>query len=85
MIDSAMLQVRRVLETIRNTSSWGRPGKKDKGDWTAGERWALIRSAMEDQASGAMHVDPGTRDYKYTRDEVEALIAMTAVLLSIAP
>ena len=84
-IDSAMLQVRKALESIKNISRWSWPGKKDKGDWTAGERWALIRSALEDQASGAMHVDPGTRDYKYTRAEVEALIAMTAALLSIAP
>jgi hypothetical protein len=40
-----------------------------KGEFTANERWALIRSAMEDQSSGAMHVDIGTRDYKYTRTE----------------
>lgn len=33
---------------------------------------------MEDQASGAMHVDPGTRDHVYTRAEVETLVAMTA-------
>jgi len=84
-IDSAMLQVRKALETIRNASTWSWPGKKDKGDRTAGERWALIRAAMEDQASGAMHVDPGTRDYKYTRGEVEALIAMTAALLCVMP
>jgi hypothetical protein len=57
-IDSAMLQVRKALETIKNTSSWNWPGKKDKGERTVDERWALIRSAMEDQASGAMHVDP---------------------------
>jgi hypothetical protein len=63
--------------------SW--PGKKDKGERTADERWALIRAAMEDQASGAMHVDPGTKDYKYTRAEVETLIAMTAALLCIVP
>jgi hypothetical protein len=43
------------------------------------------RSALDDQASGAMHVDLGTRDYSYTRAEVEALIAMTATLLYIAP
>jgi hypothetical protein len=84
-IDSAMLQVRKALESIKNTSSWNWPGKKDKGERTADERWASIRAAMEDQASGAMHVDPGTRDYKYTRAEVEALIAMTAALLSIVP
>jgi hypothetical protein len=82
-IDSAMLQVRKALETIKNTASWNWPGKKDKIERTADERWALIRSAMEDQASGAMHVDPGTRNYKYTRTEVETLIAMTAALLSV--
>jgi hypothetical protein len=38
---------------------------------------------MEDQASGAMHVDLGTKDYKYTRAEVEALIAMSAALLCV--
>ena len=59
-IDGAMLQVRKALETIKNTSSWNWPGKKKKGEFTADERWALIRSAMEDQASGAMHVDAGT-------------------------
>ena len=84
-IDGAMLQVRKALETIKNTSSWNWPGKKKKGEFTADERWALIRSAMEDQASGAMHVDAGTRDYKYTRAEVEALIAMTAALSSVMP
>lgn len=82
-IDSAMLQVRKALETIKNASSWHWPGKKDKGELTADERWALIRAAMEDQASGAMHVDLGTKDYKYTRAEVEALMAMSAALLCV--
>jgi len=40
---------------------------------------------MEDQASGAMHVDRGTKDHKYTRAEVEVLIAMTAALLCVMP
>jgi hypothetical protein len=40
---------------------------------------------MEDQASGAMHVDPGTRNHIYTRTEVEAVIAMTAALLGVMP
>jgi hypothetical protein len=84
-IDSAMLQVRKALETIKNTRSWDWPAKKPKEDHTASERWALIRAAMADQASGAMHVDAGTKDNKYTRAEVETLIAMTAALLSIVP
>lgn len=84
--DGAMLQVRKALETIRNTGCWSWPAsKKDKGEITAGERWALIRSALEDQASGAMHVDVGTKDYTYARAEVEALIAMTAALSSVMP
>jgi hypothetical protein len=60
-IDAAMLQVRKALETIKNTSGWAWQGKKDKGDRTVNERWAMIRAAIEDQASGAMHVDPGTK------------------------
>jgi hypothetical protein len=84
-IDAAMLQVRKALETIKNTSGWGWPGKKDKGDRTVHERWAVIRAAIEDQASGAMHVDPGTKDHAYTRAEAETLIAMTAALLPVMP
>jgi hypothetical protein len=84
-IDSAMLRVRKALETIKNASSWTWPGRKTKGDLTAADRWVLIRAAMEDQASGAMHVDPGTKDYKYTRAEAETLIGMTAALLCVMP
>lgn len=40
---------------------------------------------MEDQASGAMHEDAGTKGYIYSRAEAEALIAMTGALLSIVP
>jgi len=29
-IDSAMLQVRKALETIKNTSSWNWPGRKER-------------------------------------------------------
>lgn len=42
------------LETIKNTSGWNWPGRKDKPDHTVDERWVLIRAAMKDQASGAM-------------------------------
>lgn len=38
-IDGAMLQVRKALETIKNTGSWPWPtGKKDKGEISTGER-----------------------------------------------
>jgi hypothetical protein len=85
-IGAVMLQARKALETIGKASSWRRPpSKAAKDDWTAEQRWALIRAALEDQASGNMHVGPGTKDHKYTRDEAEALISMTAVLLRIMP
>ena len=45
-----MLQVRKALETIKNTSGWNWPGKKDKPYRTVDERLALIRAATEDQA-----------------------------------
>jgi hypothetical protein len=61
-IDGAMTQVRKALEIIETTSGWNWPGlKKDKKDPTADERWAWIRSALEDQASGALHVDAAPR------------------------
>ena len=56
-IDAAMLQVRKALETIRNTGSWPwLAGKKDKGEITADERWARIRAAAEDQAIVVINV-----------------------------
>jgi hypothetical protein len=47
------------------------------------ERRALIRAAMEDRASGALHAGPGTKDCKDTRAEAGALIAVTAALSSV--
>ncbi|WP_328524332.1 hypothetical protein [Kribbella sp. NBC_00359] len=82
-IDSAMLYVRKALEGIRTICDWGWPGKKGERERTGGERWAWIRAALEHQASGALHDDAGTKDYRYSRAEVEALIAMTAALLTI--
>jgi hypothetical protein len=82
-IDSAMLYVRKALEAIKTTSNWNWPGRKDRDERTADERWACIRSALEDQASGALHGDAGTKDYSYSRAEAEALIGMTAALLTV--
>jgi hypothetical protein len=78
-----MLQVRKALETVRTASTWKWPGYKAKNDPVAGERWAVIRAVLEEQASGAMHADTGTRDHQYSRAEVEALIAMAAALVAV--
>jgi hypothetical protein len=83
-IRAAMVHVRMALEGIKQQTSWPWPGKKDREQWTAGERWARIRATLEDQASGTVHLQ-GTRDYQYSRDEVETLIVMTAALLRIVP
>lgn len=83
-IDSAMLQVRKALETITKIGGWNWPGnKKIKEERTAEEWWAWIRLALEDQASGALHEDAGTKGYSYSRAEAETLIGMTAALLRI--
>lgn len=85
-IDSAILHIRKALEAIRLFSGWNWPSSsKDRNDRTADERWAVIRGALEHQASGAMHDDGGTKGYVYSRAEAEALIGLTAALLSIVP
>lgn len=84
-IDSAMAQVRKALETIKTVCGWNWPGKKPREERTSDERWAFIRAALEDQASGALHVDAGTKDHVYSRTEVETLIGMTAALLGVVP
>ncbi|MGW0552464.1 hypothetical protein [Streptomyces altiplanensis] len=80
-IDGAMLEVRRTLERIKLTSGWGWPGKKDDRERTVDERWAAIRKAVEDQASGSLHKDGVTRNFTYSRTDAETLIAMAAALL----
>ena len=57
------------------------PGRKEP----PGERWTFIRASLEDQASGALHVDAGTKDHVYSRTEVETLIGMMAALLGVVP
>lgn len=85
-IDGAMAMARKSLEYVEHNSGWGWPGsKKLKEQRTADERWAWIRSAVADQASGALHIDAGTKDYAYTRAEAETVIAIAAALLRIVP
>lgn len=83
-ITSAMAEIRKALEAIKTTSGWNRPTQK-KEERTAEDRWASIRSALHDQASGALHVDGGTKTHSYSRAEAETLIGMTAALLRVVP
>lgn len=81
-VDGAMLEGRRALEFLRTSSGWGWPeNKKPKEERTADERWSLVRSALEEQAGGALHKDAGTKGHVYSRIEAETLIAATTALL----
>ncbi|MFK4687740.1 hypothetical protein [Streptomyces pristinaespiralis] len=66
---------------IKLNSGWGWPGSKPDRDRTVDERWAAIRKAVEDQASGNLHKDGVTKDFSYSRTDAETLIAMAAALL----
>lgn len=85
-IDSAMVKVRQALEYIEHNCGWKWPGlSKERKQRLQDERWAWIRSALDDQASGAVHNDAVTKTFSYTREEAEVLIAMTAALLRLVP
>ncbi|WP_329449231.1 hypothetical protein OG906_41320 (plasmid) [Streptomyces sp. NBC_01426] len=81
-IDGALLDVRRTLEYIRENSGWPQPSsKKQFEQYTKEERWAATCKALERQASGALHKDVVTKEFTYTREEAETMIAATAALL----
>ena len=80
-----MLQVGKALETIKNTQRLVLAGQEGQGG--AHCRRAVGPDLGGDGGPGqrAMHVDPGIKDCKDTRAEVETLIPMTAALLCIVP
>lgn len=80
-VDGAMLEARRTLEYIKLNSGWSWSGAKPAREQAPDERWARIRAALEDQASGALHKDAVTKTFTYSRTEAETLIAMAAALL----
>ncbi|MEU6466789.1 hypothetical protein [Streptomyces sp. NPDC046976] len=82
-IDGAILGARQALEWIRLHSGWTWPLNKDTRLRGQDERWAAIRVAAEDQASGSVHADGVTSKFSYSRDEAKALIAIAAALLTV--
>ncbi|MEV5124735.1 hypothetical protein AB0K49_18390 [Streptomyces decoyicus] len=82
-IDGAILQVRQVLEWIRLHSGWTWPLNKDPRQRGKDERWAAIRVAVEDQASGSVHADKVTAEFTYSGDEAKALVTIAAALLTV--
>ncbi|MFD9320069.1 hypothetical protein ACFWDQ_20735 [Streptomyces sp. NPDC060053] len=55
--------------TPKLDSGWSWPGNKPARERTPDQRWAWIRAALEDQASGALHKDAVTKTFKYSRAE----------------
>jgi hypothetical protein len=84
-VDGAILDVRRTLEWIKDSSGWPEQLNKDKQARDQAERWSAIRAAISDQASGAPHKDQVTKTFSYTRQEAETLIALAAALLRVVP
>lgn len=82
-IDGAILEARQALEWVRLHSGWTWPLNKDPRQRGQDERWAAIRTAVEDQASGSVHADAVTSAFTYSRDEAKALIAIAAALLTV--
>lgn len=82
-IDGAILEARRTLEWIRLHCGWTWPLNKDSRLRGKDERWAAIRSVVEDQASGSVHADAVTSAFKYSLDEARALISIAAALLTL--
>ncbi|MFB8089610.1 hypothetical protein [Streptomyces sp. NPDC055992] len=82
-IDGAILETRQALEWVKLHSGWTWPLNKDTRQRGQDERWAAIRVAVEDQASGSVHADKVTSTFAYSRDEAKALIAITAALLTV--
>ncbi|MGW4162654.1 hypothetical protein [Streptomyces sp. NPDC004788] len=83
-IHGAILEARQALEWIRLHSGWTWPLNKDTRQRGKDERWAAIRVAVEDQASGSVHADKVTSTFTYNREEAKALIAIAAALLAVA-
>ncbi|SHN22514.1 hypothetical protein SAMN05216499_12711 [Actinacidiphila paucisporea] len=81
--DGAILDARKALEWIRLHCGWTWPLNKDSRLRAKDERWAAIRSVVEDQASGSVHADAVTSTFTYSRDEARALIGITAALLAV--
>ncbi|MEV6115971.1 hypothetical protein AB0L59_26575 [Streptomyces sp. NPDC052109] len=75
-----MLEARRALEYIEVNNGWSCPGSKPARERTPEERWAWIRAALEDQASGALHKDAVTKTFNYSRAEAETMIVAAALL-----
>ncbi|MFD9435716.1 hypothetical protein [Streptomyces sp. NPDC060002] len=79
-VKGSILEIRLVLEWIRQNVPWSSPGRKP-AQCSQTERWWRIQDALYSQTRGALHNDEVTKDFHYDRAEAETLLAMTAALL----
>lgn len=80
-IDGALSGARRALEHVERHSGWGRPGKKPKRERDIGERWAVIRKAIEEQTTIGARPDATGKTFAHSRADAETVIALTAALV----
>ncbi|MFJ4873357.1 hypothetical protein [Streptomyces sp. NPDC088757] len=80
-IDGALLSARHALEYIERNSGWGRPGKKPKRERNVGERWAVIRRALEEQTAVDPRQGGADKAFTHTRADAETVITLTAALV----
>ncbi|MFJ4873371.1 hypothetical protein [Streptomyces sp. NPDC088757] len=80
-IDGALSGARRALEHVERHSGWGRPGKKPKRERDVGERWTVIRKAIEEQTTVGARPDATGKTFAHTRADAETVIALTAALV----
>jgi hypothetical protein len=83
--DSAILKARQAMERAGEIAGWRAGEGRDHKQWSQAERWFSIMQAAKTQAAGAIHDDPLTKTFVYSRAEAEALIGIAAALLKAAP
>jgi hypothetical protein len=85
-IDSSIVAARQAMERAESLAGWpGITKADDLRERTQSQRWRAIYRTAFDQASGAQHADEVTKDFRYSRAEAEALLAIAHALLQVAP
>ncbi|MET9935966.1 MULTISPECIES: hypothetical protein [unclassified Streptomyces] len=77
----ALSGARRVLEHVERHSGRDRPGEKPKRERDVGERWAVIRKAIEEQTTIDARPDAADKTPVHSRADAETVIALTAALV----
>lgn len=84
--DAAIVTARRAMERAQSAAQWPDISRnEDPRQRTQEQRWRAVFKAALDQAAGAAHEDEVTKEFSYSRRDVEAVIGIAASLLKAAP